>query len=526
MKKQFILLLAALFTCGVTSCVDGVTMQPDDTLPARTEIITARVSEADTKVSIGESSFNWTADIDKVAFHTTEGKYFISGAASGFANTERFELSYTGKRDAFAIYPSSIVSEKDDSYGQSGTPLKLFLPAQYKLEEVSGQKTPCPMIADNTGTSWTFRQLCGLLRLTIENIPSKTAYLKVDFGGHQVCGKFVIPSPVAAGTSVIATSPGDGNDVIKITGLDGLGEATSVTVNLPFPAGEYGDILVSACNSSNVPIKVQVQALGKAGAPGYTAQRAHGKKVTASLSAGAFLVSAGSSQYVTFSPGNLQWSGSGGWRFAANQYDVIGNAANNTDPTASNDGYMDLFTYGSSGLNTVVPNSSTSFHTGGNLDGKNDWGANAIADYDPGTWRTPTGSLNGEWHYLFNIRDTDPDEKKFGQATVAGVPGVIILPEIALDNITDDWEDSRTKNSYTAEQWKALEKNGAVFLPVAGYRDDTQIKDAGTGCYWSGTYSGSDQSFYLAFSQSAAPRGDQVKTASYGCLVRLVRTFK
>jgi hypothetical protein len=146
------------------------------------------------------------------------------------------------------------------NYGQSGMALDLTLPASYTLAQVSGTTTSCPMIATNTpGEGWTFKHLCGLLRLTVSGIPTDDGtFLKVDFGGCQVSGAFTLASPVTPGTSTIGTSPGSPNDQITITELGG---ASEVTVNIPLPAGAYGDVVVTAFNSSNVPEKVKQVAL-------------------------------------------------------------------------------------------------------------------------------------------------------------------------------------------------------------------------------------------------------------------------
>ena len=45
-------------------------------------------------------------------------------------------------------------------------------------------------------------------------------------------------------------------------------------------------------------------------------------------------------------------------------------------------------------------------------------------------------------------------------------------------------------NQYTAEQWAKMEASGAVFLPAAGWRVGTSVRDAGydgRGQYWSST---------------------------------------
>ena len=66
------------------------------------------------------------------------------------------------------------------------------------------------------------------------------------------------------------------------------------------------------------------------------------------------LFSVGQSKKVYFSKGNLQYQASTNtWRFAENQWDVIGEANVNVSPNYS--GWIDLFLYGSSGFDGLYP---------------------------------------------------------------------------------------------------------------------------------------------------------------------------
>ena len=167
------------------------------------------------------------------------------------AATADFSVSYDEgyTRDAFAVYPSTFVSASASNDGQSGAPLDVTLPGSYTLAQVTGATTPCPMIATNTaGTSWTFYQLCGLLRLTVNDIPADAKRLEIDFNGKKVCGDFSVASAVTPGTSVISTADDATSDCITITkdGTNVTLEATSLVLNIPLPAGQYGKITVTA----------------------------------------------------------------------------------------------------------------------------------------------------------------------------------------------------------------------------------------------------------------------------------------
>ncbi len=283
MKKALTIFFAAALSLMVSACVEDIQKENGAEEGALiTETVTASVSEGGTKATISNAAsdnFNWTVSTDKIAVHTTGSGYVTSTGASATAATASFTVTYSGERDAFAIYPSSIVASDAANYGQSGVSLDVTLPSEYTLEQVSGIMTPCPLIATNTpGSGWTFKQLCGLLRLTINNIPTGTSYLKVDFNGRKVSGTFSIAAGVTPGTSTIASIAGTKgtDDFIKITGIS---SETSVVVNIPLPTGAaYSDIVVSARNGSDAPLSVQLASLN------YTAARARGKKLTAELS--------------------------------------------------------------------------------------------------------------------------------------------------------------------------------------------------------------------------------------------------
>ena len=173
---------------------------------------------------------------------------------------------------------------------------------------------------------------------------------------------------------------------------------------------------------------------------------------------GAFTVDGG--KVVYFSKGNLQYLGNiDRWHFAENQWTIIGNAQ------ASDN--RDLFSWGT-GDNPDSEDYSTYTEWGNNIEGN---------------WRTLTVE---EWTYLFNTR-TDASSK-YGTATVAGVVGLILLPDVydgtAINTERTAWDN----NVISSSEWAAYEAEGAVFLPAAGLSDAYDVYGVGEqGFYWSST---------------------------------------
>ncbi len=251
---------------------------------------------------------------------------------------------------------------------------------------------------------------------------------------------------------------------------------------------------------------------------------------------GLFTINA-SDDKVQFSQGNLQWSGTNGWRFASNQWDIIGSNANNTSPTSSNESYMDLFCWGATGLNGVAPNTEYSYLSGSSvLSGNNDWGTNMGA-----SWRTLTSD---EWAYLFNTRASGStangtSNARYAFATIrtdvnSGINGIILFPD-GVNFAASEFTTLGTVNgvsSYatkcTSDQWTALEGKGCVFLPAAGFRSGSTVSYAGVhGSYWSSSPYASyeaDKAYDVYFGNVLSlPRETQ---RFFGSSVRLVKDYE
>ena len=239
-------------------------------------------------------------------------------------------------------------------------------------------------------------------------------------------------------------------------------------------------------------------------------------------SKGIGLFSIGENKYVTFSKGNLQYHPKNAeWRFAFNQYDCIGDA--NKNISIDYDGWIDLFGWGTGEepINYSVEYSDYPFFV--------DWGTNVIGTDAAYTWRTLS---NSEWIYLFNSR---PNARSlYGIAQVAGVNGMIILPDNWTDSIGINFKSGLNNNgsgsgyyavyqSFTAEQWSIMEDAGAVFLPASGFRYGTEIYDFTLfGYYWHKTEYVSESAFYMYF-DSGYFGTDLPILRYYGYSVRLAK---
>ena len=235
---------------------------------------------------------------------------------------------------------------------------------------------------------------------------------------------------------------------------------------------------------------------------------------------GKFTINADGDQ-IAFAKGNLQatttdlgehWT----WGFAANQWDLIGNAVANTaitgSGTVSANGTVDLFGWSTPTTYYGIHNSKNSDYYSGDF---REWGENITG----ATWKTPSPS---DWIYIISNRADAA--QKHGQATVNGVNGYIFLP--------DEWElptglsftakpNNWTANVYDGDDWTAMENAGAVFLPKSPWRSENTVATITYGYYWSSDYNNYSNAMAYYFKEDASITG--TGTPRYaGICVRLV----
>lgn len=212
------------------------------------------------------------------------------------------------------------------------------------------------------------------------------------------------------------------------------------------------------------------------------------------------------SKQVQFSQGNLQYQASTKtWRFAEHQWDIVGMGygQTNTDNacyiggTVQNsdnrqigsnyNGWIDLFGWGTGNAPTKSSKDYSDYPA------FVDWGRNAISNggNQANMWRTLTYD---EWDYLFSGRANA--SSKYGVGMVNGINGMIILPdEFTLPSgltfnagmaSSNGYQYYQTMNNYSAAEWARMEACGALFLPAAGDRNGSDVKNVGYyGGYWS-----------------------------------------
>ncbi|MGN1240228.1 MAG: leucine-rich repeat protein, partial [Paludibacteraceae bacterium] len=248
---------------------------------------------------------------------------------------------------------------------------------------------------------------------------------------------------------------------------------------------------------------------------------------------GAFTISAEGKQ-VKFAAGNLRCTIHGTdttWVFADHQYDFIGAANVANGALAST---IDLFGWSGSTAATMWGISISG--SNGDYSGDfADWGLNIG---DGTTWRTLS---HEEFNYLCRSRANATNligvaRINLDEAGTTYANGLILLPDTWTcpqgitfkpgfsENVgSQAYADYQT---FSLEQWSALEAAGAVFMPTTGYREYggvQYVQDIAN--YWSSSIVSEDMAFaFFIGSYTIQPYNSHMRR--FGMPVRLVNDIK
>ena len=498
----------------------------------------------------------------------------------------------TDAQDYNAFYPYHLLKDSATENLSSGLEGKsVFFPQEqvYRTDASGRQIIDNPMIAELSGfgssnNTLHFRNLCALLKITVCTSDAFDA-IHVTFGSNNSSHIVLWGSGHISGDSVIMSS----------------GNNHSREVILRFPALHYGSpigedfyIMIPGVKlSSGESVKVDIKN-GNSSVKHYTMNtssavtlrynRIH-KLGVFTFNASMFSVAA--NRKVVFSPGNLQWSYTGGgstptthgikgtgydkgtWQFAPEQFEIIGTENQYAIGDASGEysqtsytGWFDHFSWGGSGYGHSRPfwyrlnycsdinNSSL---------GDYDWGAfNDIynpktGNVDPyGTWRTLTEE---EFDYMMFQRGNGADTCRYSivyiQFQSKKVPGTIIYPdgtskaaiEVYLGSLNDNEINRNSRKDISETQFKKLEEElGCAFLPDAGrymghpydysFRtidfDVTNNGQDNNGFYWADNYNNTFEYASYMFTRAGGyvPEFTSATAYIYFHSVRLARDVK
>ncbi|MBR4512623.1 MAG: hypothetical protein IKO59_07520 [Bacteroidales bacterium] len=484
-----------------------------------------------------------------------------------------------------AFYPAKLLNNQSEDLSNGFSNVTVNFPqTQVCTRDANGnQIIDNPMIAQLSGfdaeNKYTlhFNNVCALLKITVRTLDAFDS-IRVTMSGQKLwgSGKILGNKVVMDGS---ATSERE-TVILSIPGHTNSPAGEAFYIMIPEVTLSSCTVTVSIKNGNNPPVKT-FERTGVSGTLEYNKIHTLGN-----FTFNAKVFSVAANKTVIFSPGNLQWSYTGGgttptthsingtgynngtWRFAPNQYEIIGyddtNATGAVDYSSWNpvysknfrnyQGWIDLFAWGGSGYGDTRPFIYTDNEENGNtlyylIDsnslGNYDWGAfNTI--YNPktkandpyGTWRTLTAD---EWYYLLYQRGDNTwwrySDVRFtiGNTTVNGL---LVYPDsmTSLPNGVSSTIVANNTSGYSiisTQDFNILETFGCAFLPSAGsmanYWGSIQVADPyAHGCYWASSPFDNSSSFYLFINEGGGAPDIHYHKAPNDRLhsVRLVRDVR
>ncbi len=407
-----------------------------------------------------ENSYEGTAD----ALFTDANEVYATLLPNGYESYNFLSII----EESPALYDDRVIADGSNAFVASET-AKATGVAQLSYERASTY---------NSGIGFALAPLCAILNFTISGLEAgaKDVSLKMHLKSDYTVTGSVTPN--ASGVATFAIGVPVGSNISS--------EENNLTV------GSSKFTLPSSTT--------------------FTAGKIYNITRVANAINGQFSVS--STDKVYFSKGNLRYV-SGSWSFFDHQYDCYDDYSSDA---------RDKFGWSTSSTTFGMSTSSNISDYSGSFV---DWGT--VPGIGEG-WYTLS---HEEWYYLFNERTDATSKYGFAKisTTEGDVHGIIILPDAFVDpnknngsnafvgSTTDGWN----ANKYTAENWALMEAAGAVFLPAAGFRDETTVKNVGSyGYYWSSSPDGEDGPYSVYF-YSDYLDADYDDYRFWGQSVRLVR---
>ena len=435
----------------------------------------------------------------------------------------------------YALYPNTLAPEADLTSGS----VSVTIPSAYTYSKSGDlQRIDVPMAAYGTSDSrLLFKHLTAAVTVWVVNsfgIDIQVDSIVVTSSHYQISGNRSITFGNNFEIDTVETDTvADRRVVVRCNGGTTLkvNSGDSVAVQVPvLPVGMKNRFTITVAVHNADDAEMQYTFSRTQASNGHALLRAQIGYAPARFG-GVFSVSA--NKKVRFAPGNLQYycsSTAPQWRFAKHQYDVA--AFDGSYYGANTLQWIDLFGFATSGFKngrmpyftyTITSSYNSSYDNISKK--KDDWGWRNIiinGGINDSTWYTLT---TGQWD---SLTSTTNRPNKVGKGTIDGThKGLIILPDdFTLPNgcnaFVSGGAEDYNNNQYTLEQWNNMEIAGAIFLPITGMRNGTNIENrAIAGFYWSATKNGSECAYSMKFLDSEFKHPS---TTNYmGLAVRLVR---
>lgn len=244
--------LAALSLAAIATINGCANDEFDDVSSKGQTVITAGFEQPGAKTRTAVNASNevvWVKNDAFKLFFTPQGGTQQDSEFKTSDDSRQTSASFTGTAlpagatASYAVYPSANVVSLSDG------DLTMNLPSSFDASEASNG----PMFANASSdyTSLSFKHLCGLLKLTVTNLPTTATKLVVS-ANKAIAGR-AIASLSSAGPVLAVDS--EGSTSITVTSINVALNGTQQTFYIPLPVGTYTNLTAKITNDNDVTIE-------------------------------------------------------------------------------------------------------------------------------------------------------------------------------------------------------------------------------------------------------------------------------
>ena len=416
-------------------------------------VFTASIENGDTRTILSDGNrICWEAG-DEISVNGT-----IYTAAPDASNatlatfTKKDENAAEPSGTFTAVYPAGI-------YADGG----FSLPATQTLNPENSFSGINPMYAQSNSTSLVFKNLCGVLKLSLKGSETIRS-ITVSDAEQALSGAFKVADD---GSAVLTDAAKAALCGVTLDCGEGVALCEEGTVfHIAVPAGNYNALSITVTNNDGITFTANLREGVTAVISRSTLYPIELVPEFSGMTTASGVFSVDYFQQVQFAPGNLYYDGEK-WEFEQQQYDYA---------ETWNTSHVSHFFWTSSSSSADATYYSP---YGATID----WGAAYCESHGLDTYQWYSLSAE-EWDYLLNSRSMANDKPRFSNAASSPVTiegkqycGLFIYP--------DDYDGSIVDDSFT---WSRINSAGIIYLPAAGRRSGTGLSYCGAyGYYWTST---------------------------------------
>lgn len=214
-------------------------------------VITAGFEQpgANTRTAVNSNQVVWLRGDAFKLFYTQAGGSDGSSVFTTSDDTKQTSASFTGTAlpagatATYAVYPAANVSSL------SSSTVTMTLPATFAASEASNG----PMVA-NAGSDYTnlsFKHLCGLLKLTVTNLPTSAKQFVVS-ATENIAG--TATADLSQNNPALTLNTSGASSSVTVTSIDVDANGTQQTFYIPIPVGTYTNLTAKITDASGAAI--------------------------------------------------------------------------------------------------------------------------------------------------------------------------------------------------------------------------------------------------------------------------------